>query len=228
MPVKAFTNVHQYPIQSISLSADGETFLSMDDFRVYWWHLDASDTTKATLLCDIKPPGNNEIDTLLTAASFHHTHSSLFLCAQSDGVCNVGDLRDPPCRGKSRKYPVSFKINPELHNAVNHPYHDDILSAISAASFLGHNYVVTRDYMTLKLWDLRNSACPAATCPVMGYLGSTIDFLYDSDYIFDRFPLAVDNASMSCLLYTSDAADEEDSVDLGGRRIIKKKKTKVI
>src|SRR5664279_6531094 len=29
-----------------------------------------------------------------------------------------------------------------------------------------------------------------------------------------------------CLLYTSDAADEEDSVDLGGRRIIKKKKKK--
>src|SRR5674536_82170 len=28
----------------------------------------------------------------------------------------------------------------------------------------------------------------------------------------------------SCLLYTSDAADEEDSVDLGGRRIIKNKK----
>ena len=27
----------------------------------------------------------------------------------------------------------------------------------------------------------------------------------------------------ACLLYTSDAADEEDSVDLGGRRIIKKK-----
>ena len=27
-----------------------------------------------------------------------------------------------------------------------------------------------------------------------------------------------------CLLYTSDAADEEDSVDLGGLRIIKKKK----
>ena len=33
------------------------------------------------------------------------------------------------------------------------------------------------------------------------------------------------DASTACLLYTSDAADEEDSVDLGGRRIIKKKKT---
>ena len=31
----------------------------------------------------------------------------------------------------------------------------------------------------------------------------------------------------TCLLYTSDAADEEDSVDLGGRRIIKKKKTNI-
>ena len=29
----------------------------------------------------------------------------------------------------------------------------------------------------------------------------------------------------ACLLYTSDAADERSSVDLGGRRIIKKKKT---
>ena len=29
-----------------------------------------------------------------------------------------------------------------------------------------------------------------------------------------------------CLLYTSDAADERSSVDLGGRRIIKKKKQK--
>eukprot|EP00658_Telonema_sp_P-2_P062450 TRINITY_DN5112_c0_g1_i10.p1 TRINITY_DN5112_c0_g1~~TRINITY_DN5112_c0_g1_i10.p1 ORF type:complete len:128 (-),score=30.64 TRINITY_DN5112_c0_g1_i10:56-439(-) len=33
-----------------------------------------------------------------------------------------------------------------------------------------------------------------------------------------------DDMNHICLLYTSDAADEEDSVDLGGRRIIKKKK----
>ena len=31
----------------------------------------------------------------------------------------------------------------------------------------------------------------------------------------------------TCLLYTSDAADERSSVDLGGRRIIKKKKEQV-
>ena len=32
------------------------------------------------------------------------------------------------------------------------------------------------------------------------------------------------DSNITCLLYTSDAADERSSVDLGGRRIIKKKK----
>ena len=36
----------------------------------------------------------------------------------------------------------------------------------------------------------------------------------------------IDNDGKTCLLYTSDAADERSSVDLGGRRIIKKKKNK--
>ena len=31
-----------------------------------------------------------------------------------------------------------------------------------------------------------------------------------------------------CLLYTSDAADERSSVDLGGRRIIKKKYSNIV
>ena len=34
----------------------------------------------------------------------------------------------------------------------------------------------------------------------------------------------IDHHTTRCLLYTSDAADERSSVDLGGRRIIKKKK----
>ena len=43
-----------------------------------------------------------------------------------------------------------------------------------------------------------------------------------------HLPLAFDfDAAPACLLYTSDAADERSSVDLGGRRIIKKKKKKI-
>ena len=38
------------------------------------------------------------------------------------------------------------------------------------------------------------------------------------DGVADDWPI-----DYTCLLYTSDAADERSSVDLGGRRIIKKK-----
>ena len=43
----------------------------------------------------------------------------------------------------------------------------------------------------------------------------------------ERARIGDDAQSGLCLLYTSDDADERSSVDLGGRRIIKKKTTQV-
>ena len=48
---------------------------------------------------------------------------------------------------------------------------------------------------------------------------SSLAFIYNPALQQNRFI-----RFMVCLLYTSDAADERSSVDLGGRRIIKKKK----
>ena len=46
--------------------------------------------------------------------------------------------------------------------------------------------------------------------------------------LIKRIPFPMFVAFGLCLLYTSDAADERSSVDLGGRRIIKKKKRNYI
>ena len=47
-----------------------------------------------------------------------------------------------------------------------------------------------------------------------------------AETLFNNLFFSLDRYDLSavCLLYTSDAADERSSVDLGGRRIIKKKK----
>ena len=53
-----------------------------------------------------------------------------------------------------------------------------------------------------------------------------LDTLQEEGYPTCYVPIAPATeieAYMGCLLYTSDAADERSSVDLGGRRIIKKK-----
>ena len=66
------------------------------------------------------------------------------------------------------------------------------------------------------------------------YFYSALFELSDVQKLLMRFPAGGDwtawaafiaNPDNPCLLYTSDAADERSSVDLGGRRIIKKKKT---
>ena len=49
-----------------------------------------------------------------------------------------------------------------------------------------------------------------------GHIGAITDATFIHQTRYEEF--------RSCLLYTSDAADERSSVDLGGRRIIKKKK----
>ena len=51
------------------------------------------------------------------------------------------------------------------------------------------------------------------------------DWLALSGFEYIRAWLGVPMLLKGCILYTSDAADERSSVDLGGRRIIKKKLT---
>ena len=55
-----------------------------------------------------------------------------------------------------------------------------------------------------------------------GYLELACEYLRLS--AFQEAQQIIERGLRVCLLYTSDAADERSSVDLGGRRIIKKKK----
>ena len=59
---------------------------------------------------------------------------------------------------------------------------------------------------------------PTATAPVPTAIPVPPAFIIPS-------PINMDALSIPCLLYTSDAADDLLCVDLGGRRVIKKKKS---
>ena len=59
--------------------------------------------------------------------------------------------------------------------------------------------------------------------PVLNGRGELIGLNFDRTWESTMSDIQFD-PDKCCLLYTSDAADERSSVDLGGRRIIKKKK----
>ena len=67
------------------------------------------------------------------------------------------------------------------------------------------------------------TALPLSENEILGLIGE-IYFLHN--VMIPKYGQDVTLESYICLLYTSDAADERSSVDLGGRRIIKKQTIK--
>lgn len=68
---KTYDNGHNYHINSLSLSPDGEHFLSSDDLRVNVWNIETNQTTFS--IVDLKPPNLDDLSEVMTHAEFHPT-----------------------------------------------------------------------------------------------------------------------------------------------------------
>lgn len=83
---KQFKNCHNYNINSLSLSPDGENFLSADDLRVNLWSLENS--LVAFNIVDLKPANIEELAEVITHVEYHPIRSDLFLFSSSKGyIC---------------------------------------------------------------------------------------------------------------------------------------------
>ena len=67
-------------------------------------------------------------------------------------------------------------------------FFSEIISSISDVRF-SHNgrYMLTRDYLTVKVWDLNMENKPMEVYNVHDYLRSKLCSLYENDCIFDKF-----------------------------------------
>lgn len=66
----------------------------------------------------------------------------------------------------------------------------DLIYCISDVKFArnGSRYLMTRDYMTLKIWDIRNDARePCETYAIHPYLSNKMYVLYENDSLHDKF-----------------------------------------
>ena len=179
-----YANAHAFHINSISLCSDQETFLSADDLRINLWSLEsASDCFNVV---DIKPENMEELAEVITCAEFHPHDCAQFAYSTSKGVVRLCDLRshalcDTPARTLAADEDPSSKS-----------FFSEIIGSISDMKFSNDGRsVLTRDYMTLKLWDLAMEREPVRTVRIHEHLRTRLCELYENEWIFDKFECAL-------------------------------------
>uniref|UniRef100_A0A671SER4 Serine/threonine-protein phosphatase 2A 55 kDa regulatory subunit B n=1 Tax=Sinocyclocheilus anshuiensis TaxID=1608454 RepID=A0A671SER4_9TELE len=179
-PRRVYSNAHTYHINSISVNSDNETYLSADDLRINLWHLDFTD--RSFNIVDIKPANMEELTEVITASEFHPLQCNTFVYGSSKGSVRLCDMR------ASALCDQHSKLFEEPEDPSTRSFFSEIISSISDVKF-SHSgrYMMTRDYLTLKIWDLHMESRPVETYQVHGYLRSKLCSLYENDCIFDKF-----------------------------------------
>lgn len=192
-PKKVFSNAHTYHINSISVNSDNETYLSADDLRVNLWHLEITD--RSFNIVDIKPTNMEDLTEVITAAEYHPHHCNTFVYSSSKGTIRLCDMR------QSALCDQHAKIFEEPEDPNSRSFFSEIISSISDVKF-SHSgrYMITRDYLSVKVWDLNMESKPVESFQVHEYLRSKLCSLYENDCIFDKFECCwngADNAIMT-------------------------------
>ncbi|KAJ3184573.1 protein phosphatase 2A regulatory subunit cdc55 [Geranomyces variabilis] len=180
VPRKIYQNAHAYHINSISVNSDGETYLSADDLRINLWNLNVSD--QSFNVVDIKPVNMEELTEVITAAEFHPSHCNLFVYSSSKGTIKLNDMRTAAlCDQYS-------KLFEEEEDPQSKSFFSEIISSISDLKFSRDGrYILSRDYLTLKIWDMNMESKPIQTIQIHNQLKSKLCDLYENDCIFDKF-----------------------------------------
>ncbi|EPZ36718.1 Protein phosphatase 2A, regulatory subunit PR55 domain-containing protein [Rozella allomycis CSF55] len=180
-PKRIFANAHTYHINSVSISSDGETFLSADDLRINVWNLHNRD--ESFNIVDIKPANMEDLTEVITAAEFHPHHSHLFMYSSSKGIIKLNDMRMSALCDTHYKSFEDVDDDPSKKNFLN-----EILASITDIRFSQDGrYILSRDYMTVKVWDINMDNRPVATFNVHDHLKSKLCDLYEADCVFDKF-----------------------------------------
>ncbi|PSR96157.1 Serine/threonine protein like [Actinidia chinensis var. chinensis] len=177
---RVYAHAHDYHINSISNNSDGETFISADDLRINLWNLEISN--QSFNIVDVKPANMEDLTEVITSAEFHPSHCNMLAYSSSKGSIRLIDLR------QSALCDTHSKLFEEQEAPSSRSFFTEVIASISDIKFgKDGRYILSRDYMTLKLWDINMDSGPVSTFQVQEYLRPKLCDLYENDSIFDKF-----------------------------------------
>jgi serine/threonine-protein phosphatase 2A regulatory subunit B len=180
---RSYPNLHNYHINSISVCANGENFISSDDLRINLWHLE--NKVQAFNIIDLKPENFEELSEVITASQFHPLMDNQFIFSTSKGIIKLGDLR------KSSVCDHTALVFEDKDALVNKNFFTEIVSSISDVTFSKNGrYIFSRDFLSVKVWDINMNNKPVETINIFEPLKSKLCELYENDCIFDKFSIS--------------------------------------
>ncbi|XP_040998446.1 serine/threonine protein phosphatase 2A 55 kDa regulatory subunit B beta isoform-like isoform X4 [Juglans microcarpa x Juglans regia] len=124
----------------------------------------------------------NSLTEVITSAEFHPTHCNMLAYSSSRGSIRLIDMR------QSALCDTHSKLFEEQEVPASRSFFTEIIASISDIKFAKDGrYILSRDYMTLKLWDINMDSGPVATFQVHENLRPKLCDLYENDSIFDKF-----------------------------------------
>mmetsp|Transcript_8243 Transcript_8243/g.16703 ORF Transcript_8243/g.16703 Transcript_8243/m.16703 type:complete len:466 (+) Transcript_8243:206-1603(+) len=178
---RTFANAHMFHINSLSISSDDVIFLTADDLRINLWNIELGGPGLGVL--DIKPENMEDLTEVLTAAVFHPRLCHIFMYSTSRGTVKLCDLRESAfCNGWVREFEDMYKEESAQSRF------SEIVASISDVQFSPcGRYILTRDYLHLRVWDIAMEREPILTVPVEASIALRLRDLYDQECVFDKF-----------------------------------------
>lgn len=175
--------------------------MSADDLRINLWNIE--NNVLAFNVVDLKSGKIEELSEVITHVEYHPVRSDVFLYSSSKGYVNMCDLR---VNSQADSFSTTFTIQEEPSRKH---FFTDIINSVSKAKFspLNPNFIFSRDYMAVHIWDVRNNKAPVRSYNVTDYLEKKLCEVYESETIFDKFDLQVSPDSTQILTgaYNSNA-----------------------
>lgn len=176
---RVFDGGHSYNINGIVFNSDGETFISSDDLRINLWNIEVKN--EVFCIVDMKPDNMDDLVEIITASDFNPKNCNDLIYSSSRGIVRLGDMRDSAL---CDRYAKSFED--PIPTVTG--YFEELVSSVSDVKFSPcGNYIAARDYLSIRIWDIRNERRPFNFIRFQDHLMNKLSDLYESDAMLDKF-----------------------------------------
>jgi len=180
-----FFKLHKYALNSISLTKNDEFMLTSDDLKIYLWSL--NDCNKPYNVVNRTPFDMEELSEVITCSSLSKRNDNLFVFGTSKGMVNLVDTR---IAGVCDKNCTEFKSKKIKEKETT--FFSDILGSISSCEFSQEeDLIIAREYLNLKVWDIKNTKEPVSIVPIFEDVKGHLCKLYENEGIFDKFRISM-------------------------------------